>query len=84
MMMMMMMMKVLNMAILECKEIEGIKVENEKKLSVFAVNLSPLSQNTRSFTRLKHLINGFGSISRFRLNEEKTEACWLGSLHDSQ
>jgi len=33
---------------------------------------------------LKHLVNGFGNVSGLILNEEKTEAYWLGSLHDSQ
>jgi len=38
----------------------------------------------RSFIRLKHLINGFGNVSGLKLYEEKTEACWLGSLPDFQ
>ena len=33
---------------------------------------------------MKHLVNGFGNVSGLKLNEEKTEAYWLGSLHDSQ
>ena len=33
---------------------------------------------------MKHLVNGFGNVSGLILNEEKTEAYWLGSLHDSQ
>ena len=69
----------------ECKEIEGIKVRNhEIKLSVFADDLTTFVKNSHSFTRLKHLVNGFGNVSGLKLNEEKTEAYWLGSLHDSQ
>ena len=33
---------------------------------------------------MKHLVNGFGNVPGLKLNEEKTEAYWLGSLHDSQ
>ena len=57
---------------------------HEIKLSVFADDLTTFVENSRSFTRLKHLINGFGNVSGSKLNEEKTEVYWLGNLHDSQ
>ena len=76
--------EVLNIAIRENKEIVGVKVGNEEiKLNVFADDLTTFVKNTRSFFSLKQVINNFGYVSGLILNEEKTEAYWLGSLHDS-
>ncbi|KAL9964740.1 hypothetical protein ACROYT_G028420 [Oculina patagonica] len=75
--------EVLNIAIRQNKEIEGIKVGNEEvKLTVFADDLTTFVKNTRSFFSLKEVINKFGFVSGLKLNEEKTEAYWLGSLHN--
>ncbi|KAL9964620.1 hypothetical protein ACROYT_G028283 [Oculina patagonica] len=75
--------EVLNIAIRQNKEIEGIKVGNEEvKLTVFADDLTTFVKNTRSFFSLKEAINKFGFVSGLKLNEEKTEAYWLGSLHN--
>ena len=38
--------------------------------------------HTRSFFFFKQVISNFGYVSGLKLNEEKTEAYWLGSLHD--
>ena len=66
------------------KEIIGIKVGNEEiKLNIFANDLTTFVKNTRSFFSLKQVINNFGYISGLKLNEEKTEVYWLGSLHNS-
>ena len=35
------------------------------------------------FFSLKQVINNFGYISGLKLNEEKREVYWLGSLHNS-
>ena len=76
--------EILNIAIRENKEIVGIKVEKrEIKLNVFADDLTTFVNSTRSFFLLKRLLNSFGEISGLQLNEEKTEAYWLGGLHDS-
>ena len=57
--------------------------KHEVKLSVFADDLTTFVSNTRSFFSLKGLLDRFGKISGLKLNEEKTEAYWLGSSHDS-
>ena len=76
--------EVLNIAIRESKEIVCIKIGKEEiKLHVFADDLTTFVKNTKSFFSLKQVINNFGYVSGLQLNEEKTEAYWLGSLHDS-
>ena len=62
----------------------GIKIGKEEiKLNVFADDLTTFVKNTKSFFSLKQVINNFGYVSGLQLNEQKTEAYWLGSLHDS-
>ena len=70
------------MAIRKNKEIEGIALgRNEIKLNVFADDLTTFVKNTKSFHLLVTLLAGYGKISGLKVNEEKTEAYWLGSLH---
>ena len=70
------------MAIGKNKEIEGITLgKNEIKLSIFADDLTTFVKNTKSFRLLVMLLENFGNISGLKINEEKTEAYWLGSLH---
>ena len=70
------------MAIRKNKEIEGITLgKNEIKLSVFADDLTTFVKNPQSFRLLVMLLENFGNISGLKINEEKTEAYWLGSLH---
>ena len=40
-------------------------------------------KNAKSLRSLQNLLKTFGDISGLRLNKEKTEAYWLGSLHHS-
>ena len=76
--------EVLNIAIHESKEIVGIKMGKEEiKLNVFTDDLTTFIKNTTSFFSLKQVINNFGYVSGLQLNEEKTEAYWLSSPHDS-
>ena len=76
--------EVANISIRGNSDIRGIKVgKHEIKLSVFADDLTTFVSNTRSFFSLKGLLDRFGEISGLKLNEEKTEAYWLGSFHDS-
>ena len=76
--------EVANISIHRNNDIKGIKVGKHKiKLSVFADNLTTFVSNVRSFFSLKGLLDRFGEISGLNLNEEKTEAYWLGSFHDS-
>jgi len=74
--------EIVNVAIRKNKEIEGITLgKNEVKLSVFANDLTTFVKNTKSFRLLVTLLENFGNISGLKINEEKTEAYWLGSLH---
>ena len=53
------------------------------KLNVFADDLTTFVKNVKSFCSLSVLLEKFGNISGLKLNEEKTKAYWLGSLHQS-
>ena len=53
------------------------------KLNVFADDLTTFVKNDKSFRSLSILLEKFGNISGLKLNEEKTEAYWLGNLHQS-
>lgn len=53
------------------------------KISIFAFDLTTFVMNRRSFVKLKNLLSMFGNISGLKLNDEKTEAYWLGSSHDA-
>ena len=76
--------EIVNISIRENNDIKGIKVGKcEVKLSVFADDLRTFVSDTQSFFLLQGLLDRFGRISGLRLNEEKTEAYWLGSLHES-
>ena len=52
------------------------------KLNVFADDLTTFVKNVKSFRSLSILLETFGNISGLKLNE-KTEAYWLGNLHQS-
>ena len=67
--------ELLNIAIRESKDIEDILVGEG------IINLCTFADDLIRF--VKNLLKTFGDISCLRLNEEKTEAYWLGSLHDS-
>lgn len=76
--------EVVNIAIRDSREIEGIEVgKSNVKLNVFADDLTTFVKNVKSFRTLSILLEKFGNISGLKLNEEKTEAYWLGSLHQS-
>ena len=77
--------EVANTSIRGNNDIKGIKVgKHEIEPSIFADDLLDyFVSNTMSFFSLKGLLNRFGEVSGLKLNEEKTEAYWLGSFHDS-
>ena len=76
--------EVVSISIRGNSDIRGIKVgKHEIKLSVFVDDLTTFVSNKRSFFLLKDLLDRFDEISGLKLNEEKTEAYWLGSFHDS-
>ena len=74
--------EILNVAIRKNKGIGGIALgRNEIELNVFADDLTTFVKNTKSFHLLVTLLEGYGKISGLKVNEEKTEAYWLGSSH---
>lgn len=76
--------EVINIAIREDGETEGMKVRKfQVKINIFAFDRTTFVINGRSFVKLKNLLSMFGNISGLKLNDEKTEACWLGSSHDA-
>lgn len=75
--------EVITIAIREDGETEGMKVRKfQVKINMFAFDLTTFVINRRSFVKLKNL-SMFGNISGLKLNDEKTEAYWLGSSHDA-
>ena len=66
--------EILKIAILNNKEIVGIKVrKREIKLNVFADDLTTFVNSARSFFSLKRLLNSFREISGLQL-------CYAGNL----
>ena len=62
------------------KDIKGIMIDNKEiKLTAFADDLTTFLQNVTSFQRLSVTLHNFGTCSGLKLNNEKTEALWLGS-----
>ena len=60
---------------------EGIALgKKEIKLDFVADDLINFVKNTKSFHLLVSLPEGYGNISGSKVNEEKTEVYWLGSL----
>ena len=68
-------MEVLATAIREEKEIKGIQIRKEVKLSLFAGDMVLYIENTKDATRkLLELINVFGKVAGYKLNAQKSLA----------
>ena len=64
-------------------DIKGIKIGNKEfKLAAFADDLTTFLGNKSSLQNLSVTIKHFGECSGLKLNEDKTEAYWLGSSHN--
>eukprot|EP00745_Piridium_sociabile_P023672 TRINITY_DN36_c0_g2_i3.p1 TRINITY_DN36_c0_g2~~TRINITY_DN36_c0_g2_i3.p1 ORF type:complete len:188 (-),score=17.16 TRINITY_DN36_c0_g2_i3:34-597(-) len=72
--------EILAIMIREDTNIKGIVINNkEHKISQFADDAQLLnSGDKKSFERSIDLITRFGNVSGLQLNEEKTQAVWLG------
>ena len=67
--------EVLDMAIREEKEIKGIQIGKEVKLSLFADDMILYIDNHKDATRkLLGLINEFGKVSGYKINAQKSLA----------
>ena len=67
--------EVLAMAIREEKEIKGIQIAKEVKLSLFADDMILYIENCKDTTRkLLELINGFGKVAGYKTNTQKSVA----------
>ena len=69
----------------EEKNIKAIKIDDtEYKISQFADDTTFLLEGDRnSFEKLFDILNKFGEVSGLKLNAEKTNNVWLGSLRNS-
>ena len=68
-------MEVLATAIREAKEIKGIQIRKEVKLSLFADDLILYIENPKDATRkLLELINEFGKVAGYKINAQKSLA----------
>ena len=68
-------MEVLATAIREEKEIKGIQIGKEVKLSLSAYNMIVYIENPKDATRkLLELINEFGKVARYKINAQKSLA----------
>ena len=62
-------------AIREEKEIKGIQIRKEVKLSLFADDMILYTQNPKDATRtLLELINEFGKVAGYKINAQKSLA----------
>ena len=67
--------EVLATAIREEKEIKGIQIRKEVKLSLFADNMILYIENPKDATRkLRELINEFGKVAGYKINAQKSLA----------
>ena len=65
--------EVLAMAIREEKEIKGIQIGKEVKLSLFADNMILYIENPKDATRkLLELISEFGKVAGYKINTQKS------------
>ena len=65
-------MEVLVTAIREEKEIKGMQIEKEIKLSLFADDIILYIENPKNATRkLLELINEFGKVAGYKINAQK-------------
>ena len=68
-------MEVLATAIREEKEIKGIQIGKEVKLSLFADDMTLYIENPKDATRkLLELINEFGKVAGYKINAQKSLA----------
>ena len=73
-----MVLEVLAMAIREEKELKGIQIGKEVKLSLFADKMILQIENPEDVTRkLFELINEFGNIAGYKINTQKS----IASVH---
>ena len=63
------------MAMREEKEIKGIQIGKEVKLSLFADDMILHIQNPENATRKLEFINEFGKAAGFKINTQKSHAC---------
>ena len=77
--------EVLGNAIRRDEEIRGIKISGtECKLSQYADDTTMILDGSElSFSRTLYLLDIFADISGLKVNYEKTEALWIGSLKNS-
>ena len=67
--------EVLPMTIREEKEIKGIQIGKELKLSLFADDMTLYIENPKDVTRkLLELINEFGQVAGYKINAQKSLA----------
>ena len=68
--------EVLASAIREEKEIKGIQIRKEGKLSLFGDDMILYIENPKDATRkLLELINEFGKVAGYKINAQKSLAC---------
>ena len=76
------MVEVLAIHIRNDKTIEGIKIEGkETKISIFADDLTAFLRDKSSYENLNKTLEDFWKFSGLKINNDKTEAYWLGIDH---
>ena len=78
--------EILAIMIREDKDIKGIMINNKEiKISQFADDAQFINEGDRlSFEKSITIIKRFGNASGLFMNEEKTQAIWLGSRNNSK
>ena len=64
--------------------IKGVSIGGkETKLSIFADDLTAFLTNKASYDNLIAILEKFYKVSGLKVNNDKTEAYWLGKYHDN-
>ena len=64
--------------------IKGVSIGGkETKLSIFADDLTAFLANKASYNNLIAILEKFYKVSGLKVNNDKTEAYWLGKYHDN-
>ena len=75
----------LAIAVCENSSIKGIKLgENGTKLLQYADDTTAVLSDTNSALALSQLLHSFHDLSVLKVNNNKTEGLWIGSLKDNQ
>ena len=81
--------EILACRIRQCKEIDGVQLpsqveEKQARIAQLADDTTVFVRNEKSINRVLDIMSQFQKVSGLKINKDKTEAVWIGSLKDSK